>query len=116
MKERKKVVNRTIRTNPIDKHYTDCLECGHIHDVEALMRYYKRQGGHSIHYLCDICHHRMRLTITKFNFLVFHKQAVNGYEKKQWEDVFKTARIEIPEDVKDWLTRSYQPPRARASN
>jgi hypothetical protein len=55
----------------------------------------------------------MRLTITKFDYLVFHKQSVNSYGKKQWEDIFEVAQIEIPQEVKNWLIRSYQPPRKR---
>jgi transcription elongation factor Elf1 len=116
MNKRKKVEHRIVRTNPIEQHYTDCLSCGHVHNVELLMKYYKRQGAHSMHYLCDKCNHRMRLTITKFDYLVFHKQAVNGYEKRQWDDIFQVAEIEIPQEVKTWLIRSYQPPRKRSVN
>lgn len=116
MKRRKRVEHRLVRTNPIEQHYTDCLDCGHVHNVESLMKYYKRQGAHSMHYLCDECNCRMRLTTTKLGYLVFNKQSVNSYEKKQWEDIFQVAEIEIPQDVKTWLVRTYQPPRKRASN
>jgi transcription elongation factor Elf1 len=113
---RKKMEHRIVRTNPIEQHHTDCLRCGHVHNVETLMRYYKRQNKNSMHYLCDKCNHRMRLAITKLDYLVFHKQAVNNYAKKQWDDIFKVAKVEIPQDVKDWLIRSYQPPRIRTIN
>jgi transcription elongation factor Elf1 len=108
---RKPMEHRIVRTNPIEQHYTDCLKCGHVHNVESLMKYYKRQGAHSMHYLCDVCNHKMRLTITKLDYLVFHKQALNGYEKKQWSDIFQVAKIEIPQDVKDWFSKNYKPPR-----
>lgn len=104
---------RIVRENPIEKHHTDCMECGHVHEVDSLMRYYKRHGANSIHYMCDKCNHRMRLTITKFGFLVFNQQSDNGYQKKQWEDVFQAAEITIPQDVKTWLVKTYQPPRKR---
>lgn len=116
MKRRKKVEHRLVRTNPIEQHYTDCLDCGHVHNVESLMKYYKRQGAHSMHYLCDKCNCRMRLTTTKLGYLVFNKQSVNSYGKKQWDDIFQVAEIEIPQEVKTWLVRTYQPPRKRASN
>ena len=112
-KKKNNIKNRRVRTNPIEDHYTDCLKCDYVHNVEALMKYYKRQGAHSMHYLCDACNHRMRLTITKLGYLVFHKQSVDNYKKKQWDDVFDTATIEISQDVKTWLMRSYQPPRKR---
>lgn len=108
---RKPMEHRIVRTNPIEQHHTDCLKCGHVHNVESLMKYYKRQGAHSMHYLCDVCNHKMRLTITKLDYLVFHKQALNGYEKKQWSDIFQVAKIEIPQDVKDWFSKNYKPPR-----
>jgi len=111
---RQKMYHRIIRTNPIEQHYTDCLKCGNVHNVETLMKYYKRQNKHSLHYLCDACNHRMRLTITKLNYLVFHKQAFDGYKQRQWEDIFHAAKIEISQDVKDFLIRTYQPPRKRS--
>lgn len=116
MKRRKKVEHRLVRTNPIEQHYTDCLDCGHVHNVESLMKYYKRQGAHSMHYLCDECNCRMRLTTTKLGYLVFNKQSVNSYGKKQWDDIFQVAEVQIPQEVKTWLVRTYQPPRKRASN
>ena len=102
-----------MRTNPIEKHHTDCIKCGHVHDFKELMKYYKKQGKHSIHYMCDKCNHRMRLTTTRFGFLVFNNQSDNGYKKKQWEDVFQEAEITIPQNIKTWLMRTYQPPRKR---
>lgn len=113
---RKKVEHRIVRTNPIEQHYTDCTKCGHVHNVELLMKYYKKQNAHSMHYLCDKCNHRMRLSITTRGYLVFHKQTVNSRGKKQWDDIFRVAKVQIPEDVKDWLIRSYQPPRIRTIN
>lgn len=113
---RKKSESRIVRTNPIEQHYTDCTKCGHVHNVELLMKYYKKQNAHSMHYLCDKCNHRMRLATTTRGYLVFHKQTVNSRGKKQWDDIFKVAKVEIPQDIKDWLVRSYQPPRIRTIN
>lgn len=113
---RKKSESRIVRTNPIEQHYTDCLKCGHVHNVESLMKYYKSRNQGSIHCLCDKCNNRMRLAITTRGYLVFHKQTVNSRGKKQWDDIFKVAKVEIPQDVKDWLVRSYQPPRIRTIN
>lgn len=110
---RKKAHQRILRTNPIEQHYTDCLDCGHVHSIQALDKFYERQGKKSIHYLCDKCNHRMRLTKTTLGFLVFNQQSLNGYVKKQWEDVFEAAKVQIPQDVKDWLKRTYEPPRKR---
>ena len=110
---RKKAESRIVRTNPIEQHYTDCLKCGHIHNIQILDRYYEKQGKKSMHFLCDKCNYRMRLSKTTFGFLVFNKQSCNGYTKKQWEDVFQAAKVQIPDDVKTWLTRTYEPPRRR---
>lgn len=111
---RKKATSRIVRTNPIEQHHTDCLECNHVHNPEILGRYYEKQGKHSLHYLCDKCNHRMRLAKTKLGYLVFNQQSLNGYTKKQWEDVFNAAKVQIPHDVKDWLKRTYEPPRKRS--